>query len=381
MKDKRTRVENNLLGNKEFCPMIRKTPAVLNWAKKNLIHEAITRLKFLSPVVNTEVLGRSVSYLYTKETKSSTEIEGEDSREDKTRKFFRVLKNSGTIPLDKMRLIFVQNQIVNSAYKDDDYRAKEIYVGVARMTLAGMDEDIHFIGPKAEQVPSMMNGLLKMHEALMADSTLPDMMHAALISFGLVYIHPFSDGNGRTHRYLIHDVVKSRSPEDQDFIIPVSAAILQNPQEYDKVLETLSRPIMAMIDYDLDDTDKSITINNDLSYMYRYPDLTPHVEFLYKMMDAAINIDLLKEVFFILKFDTVKKIINKRYDLPNKELDLLVQLLLSNNAIVGKKKRKRFEEWLKAGEFEEIELIAAKYFKELDEMERSLDESQSEDRV
>jgi hypothetical protein len=185
-RDKRTRVENNLLGNKNFCPMIRKTPAVKRWAKTNLMERAIRRLEALKPFVDTDVLGRSVSYLYTKETKSSTEIEKEDSREDKTRKYFRVLKSSGTLPLDKARLLFVQNQIVNSAFKDTDYRDSEIYVGETRLTSVGADEDIHFIGPKKEQVPSLMEGLLEMHEALMLDNDLPSMMHAALVSFGSV---------------------------------------------------------------------------------------------------------------------------------------------------------------------------------------------------
>ena len=120
VRDKRTRVENNLLGNKDFCPMIRKTPELMRWADKNLMHEANEKLKELRVFVDTEVLGRSVSYLYTKETKSSTEIENEDSREDKTKKFFRVLKNSGTLPLNKARLLFVQNQIVNGKLKDVD---------------------------------------------------------------------------------------------------------------------------------------------------------------------------------------------------------------------------------------------------------------------
>ena len=371
IRDKRTRVENNLLGNINFCPMIRKTPTVKSWVKKNLMKMAIARLQALSTLVDTEVLGRSVSYLYTKETKSSTEIEKEDSREEKTKKFFRVLKNSGTMPLDKSRLLFVQNQIVNGSFKDTDYRNAEIYVGETRLTSAGTDEDIHYIGPKAEQVPSMMKGLLSMHDTLMIDNELPAMMHAAIVSFGLVYIHPFSDGNGRTHRYLIHDVIKSRGQEGQDFIIPVSSAILQNQQEYDKVLEVLSRPIMAMIDYELTDQN-SVIINNDLNYMYRYPDLTAHVEFLYRMMDMAINVDLLEEVFVILKFDGIKAVINGTFDMPNKQLDLLVQMLSANDGKVGKKKRKLFYDWISEEEVQQVEAAASEIIARTDAMQEQL---------
>lgn len=371
VRDKRTRVENNLLGNIDFCPMIRRTPEVSAWANKNLVKRAIARLKALRPLVDTEVLGRSVSYLYTKETKSSTEIEKEDSREEKTKKFFRVLKSSGTMPLDKTRLLFVQNQIVNGPFKDSDYRDTEIYIGETRLTSVGVDEDIHYIGPKAEQVPNMMRGLLSMHDTLMIDNDLPVMMHAAIVSFGLVYIHPFSDGNGRTHRYLIHDVLKSRGPEGQDFIIPVSSSILQNQPEYDKVLENLSRPVMAMIDYELME-DNSVIINNDLSYMYRYPDLTEHVDFLYRMMDMAINVDLLEEVFVILTFDGVKGAISNVFDLPNKQLDLLVQILIANAGKIGKKKRKLFYDWVSDEEFQQIEEMACMVIEKTNELQEQI---------
>ncbi|MBT5228973.1 MAG: Fic family protein, partial [Methylococcales bacterium] len=360
----RTRVINNLLGNKQFCPMVRKTTKMKSLAKRDVMAMAQHHLSALSPFLDTETLGRSVSYLYTKETKSSTEIEKEDTREEKTKKFFRVLKSSGTQPLDKNRLLFVQNQIVQNELKDTDYRAKEIYVGTTRH-IGGIGEDIHYIGPKAIYMQSLMDGLLALHEMLMIENTLPVMLHAAIISFGLVYIHPFSDGNGRTHRYLIHDILKSRGEKKQNFIIPVSAAILQRQNEYDQVLESFSTSIMAMIDYDLDEDDHSIVINNDLIYLYRYPDLTEHVEFLYDMMECAITEDLLEEIVFILKFDGIKQIINQQYDLPNQKLDLLVRLLLSNHTI-SKSKQKLFTKWLTAEHIESIEKFALEKMQQFD---------------
>jgi hypothetical protein len=357
VRDQRTRVINNGLGNKQFCPMIRKTAEVLEWSDKDMMQLALHKLEKLKIWVDTDVLGRSVSYLYTKETKSSTELEKEDSREEKTKKFFRVLKSSGTIPLSKERLLFVQNQIVQGDKKDTDYRNSEIYVGTTRITPGGVDEDIDYIGPKFEHVPSMMDGLLKMHEALMMDNSLPAMMHAAIVSFGLVYIHPFSDGNGRSHRYLIHDILKSRNLSGEDLIIPVSAAILQRQKDYDKVLETLSQPVMAMTDYDLIvEENNKLVINNDLDYLYRYPDLTDHVCFLYKMMDSAITEDLLKEITFIIKFDSIKNFLNRSYDIPNKQLDLLTNVLLHNSGKISNSKRGKFRDWLQEAEIAKIEV-------------------------
>ena len=347
IKNSRTRIINNMLGNKEFCPMIRKTPEVLNYEKKDLMEMAQEKLNNLHSAINPELLGRSIEYLYTKETKSSTEIEKESTPTAKMRKFYRVLKTSGAINLSKKRLIDIQNEIVRSEKKDDDYRDEEIYVGETRLTWRdGFEENIHFIGPKHTSVPDMMNGFLNMHKSLLLDNTLPPMMHAAIVSFGFVYIHPFSDGNGRIHRYLIHDVLKSRITTEQDFIIPVSATILQRVKDYDKVLEYISKPVMALIDYEIDEKDHSITINNDIDYMYRYPDLTPHVIFLYKMMEASISGDLIQEVLYIVKYDGVKKIIEEKFDIPNKELNLFIQLALQNKGTISKKKRKKFAGWI-----------------------------------
>jgi len=360
-KDSRTRIINNMIGNKYFCPMIRKPKEIIDCAKKDIMEMAQYQLNNLHRSINPELLGRSVEYLYTKETKSSTEIERENTPEAKMRKFYRVLKTSGAINLSKRRLIDIQNEIVRSEKKDNDFRKEEIYVGETRPTwLDGFEENIHFIGPKWECVEDLMGGLLDTHKALLLDNSLPPMMHAALISFGFIYIHPFSDGNGRIHRYLIHDVLKCRTSTDQDFIIPVSATILQRANEYDQVLENISKPIMALVDYEMDENDHSISINNNIDYMYRFPDLTPHVLFLYEMMEASISEDLIQEVLYIVKYDAVKKAIEEKYDIPNKELNLLIQLALQNSGKISNRKRERFLKWIPENELESLELVICK---------------------
>jgi hypothetical protein len=204
IRDKRTAVDNNLIGSRDFCPVIRKTPSVIAWSGKDMVELARNELRQLGDIVDIEIINRSINYLYTKETKSSTEIENEDSAEDKTIKFYRALKACGLYPLSKQRLIRVQNQIIQSPTKDDEYRNYNNYVGEKHQR-TGM-ESVHYVCPKHEHVESLMSGILNMHDRLIMEQSLPPMMHAAIVSFGLVYVHPFSDGNGRTHRYLIHDI-------------------------------------------------------------------------------------------------------------------------------------------------------------------------------
>jgi hypothetical protein len=174
----------------------------------------------------------------------------------------------------------------------------------------------------------------------MIDAKIPSLIHATLISFGEVYIHPLIDGNGRTHRYLIHDVMKQREPEHK-FIIPISAAILKNQTKYDQVLESISRPIMAMLDWELDsENNNKVIIKNDIDFMYRYPDYTDHVVFVYDMMNSAIAGELIEEIGLLLVFDSIKTKINKVADIPNNKLDTLVSILIQGNGSISKNKQK-----------------------------------------
>jgi Fic family protein len=53
----------------------------------------------------------------------------------------------------------------------------------------------------------------------------------AAVAFGFVYIHPFLDGNGRLHRFLIHHVLAQKKFTPPGVILPVSAAILRRQNQ------------------------------------------------------------------------------------------------------------------------------------------------------
>ena len=345
-KDKRTRVINNAIGTHKFCPTIRKTPEVLALEDINVYETAYMTMQQIGDNLSVDVLGRSINYLYTKETKSSNEIEKEKPDKKKMQRFLNTVKNAGLFELTKEKLIDIQNQIVEESDKTNDYRTTEIYVGTTIRRLGRTDEDIHYIGALAKHVPSLMQGLLETHHKLMIDGNIPALMHATAISFGEVYIHPLNDGNGRTHRYLIHDVMKQREPQ-HNFIIPISAAILKHGKEYDKVLETISRPIMAMVEHELDENNQNtLLVHNDIDYMYRFPDYTDHVVFVYKMMDFAITQDLKEEIYLMLTFDHIKKTINSMVDIPNNMLDKLVSILINNRGAASNAKKPLFYKFL-----------------------------------
>lgn len=357
-RDRRTRVRNNAIGTREYCPTVRKTAEVQLLAETNVYETAYAKVQSLGEQISADVIDRSINYLYTKETKSSNAIEREPPDKRKIQRFLNAIKNAGLFELSKDKLIDLQNQVVADSVKATDYRDYEIYVGSTIQRFGEMDEDVHFVGCPAKHLQSMMHGLLEMHDQMMLDNKIPSLIHAAIVSFAEVYLHPFEDGNGRIHRYLIHDVMRQREPDHQ-FIIPISAAILKNEKEYDAVLESISTPLMAMLDYHFD-ADKKVVINNDIDYMYRYPDFTDHVVFVYEMMNTAISEELLQEIVLLLTFDTIKSAMNKQADIPNGKLDTLVSIIISNAGRVSKAKKPIFMSYFNELQINEIELQAVK---------------------
>lgn len=370
----RTKVINNMLGNRECCPMIRKTRDVLNAQLETIIKSAQEKLASLNELVQTEQLGRSINYLYLKETKSSTEIEREDSQDGKIQRFFQIVKSAGTIPLSKSRLLNIQNQIVPQNKGDKDYRQENIWVGQeVQQRSGGTYEDFHYIAPKFQHVPKLMQGLLNMHESLRQEPDIPALVHATVVSFMFVYIHPFTDGNGRTHRYLIHDILKSRLGS-KDFVVPVSAAILKNLKKYDATLETLSKPIMAVLHYQFDEATKGISIENDINFMYQFPDLTPHALFLKDMLSIAIDNELIEEILYILTFDQIKTQLNNRFDLSEKDLSNYVNWLMQNNGIFATSKRKQVAKYHTNAVIDAMQAQAQSTLREHEEIRQKLAE-------
>src|ERR1700738_32618 len=84
---RRQRVIDNLLGNRDYCPMIRRTDRLNTAIQQRLGEEAKSIVEGVDPAL----LARAVHYLFTKETKSSFAIEGEVPSTDRTMRFVAAL--------------------------------------------------------------------------------------------------------------------------------------------------------------------------------------------------------------------------------------------------------------------------------------------------
>ncbi len=128
-----------------------------------------------------------------------------------------------------------------------------------------------------------------------------DAVIAAAI-FGFVYIHPFEDGNGRLHRYLIHHVLAERGYNPPGVVFPVSAAILDQIDRYRATLESYSQRLLPHLRWEPTEN-FNVRVMNDTADLYRFFDATPHAEFLYECVKRTIEHDLPYEADFLRRYD------------------------------------------------------------------------------
>jgi len=331
LKVRRQRVNNNLSGNCHFCPVVRRTETLRRLEDTDLSERCREIVARYSP----EMLRRAMSYLYTKETKSSFEIEHIKPTSSRTERFIALLQLAEQEDFcTKERLIDLQNRTVDPRFRDNDYRTSQNYVGES---ISWQHEKVHYACPKPETVSDLMAGLVASHKA-MESGGIPAVVHAATVAYGFVFIHPFEDGNGRIHRFLIHNILARSGFSPAGLILPVSAAMLKNPAEYDASLEAFSRPLMALVEYSLDDQGR-MTVTNDVHRWYAYQDMTPQVEALFQFIEQTVGTELVEELNFIENYDRTKSAIQNIVDLPDQKIDLFIRFCLQNNGRLSARKR------------------------------------------
>jgi len=337
IKNQRWLINDNLLGTQEFCPIIRKTPAMQNMLLENFqkIMEEVT--KSYPP----DIFYRAVNYLYTKETRSSYQIEQEKPTPERINRFIRILERAGeqTIVglLSEAHLTSLQNEIVDPRFSAKGFRDFQNYIG---QTSYNYKQIIHYVCPPTQFVYSLMNGLT---DAAIKSKGINAIARTVITAFGFVFIHPFEDGNGRLHRFLIHDMLAREMIVSKGMIIPVSAHMVNHIKEYDKTLEDYSKPLLERIHYELNDVDKMKVTNPEVVEGYfRYPDLTAQCVYLGKTIKGTIEEDIYWEMEFLLKYDEAKLAIRDIADMPDKDIDLFIKFMHQNRGMFPKRRRKDF---------------------------------------
>ena len=336
---RRHRVNNNLPGVKDFCPLVRRTEKLENYIKKNLLQLAYQKTESIHP----DILTRAAAFLLLQDSRASFAIEGEYPSQERAQRWGQIIGQAGTSPLSVNELLRLQHIVLaNSKYVKFGLRCEDSFIGIHDRSTGSPIPD--HISAKDTDLGQLMAGLLATNQVLRSGNV-DAVISAAIIAFGFVFIHPLEDGNGRIHRYLLHNSFAEHGFVPQGMVFPVSAVILERVSEYKKILESYSKPRLGLIKWK--PTDKgNVEVLNDTIDLYRYFDATRQAEFLYDCVDQTINKVLPEEIKYLQSYDKLKNEINQRFDMPDYKVSLLIRFLEQNNG--------KFSQRAKTKEFENI---------------------------
>jgi Fic family protein len=331
---KRHRVRNNLPGVPEFCPMVRKTPVLTQFVDMDLSARAQAILHSIHP----DVLLRAAAFMLLKDSKASYAIEGEQPPQTRAERWGNAIGQAGIHELSDDEFLRLQEIIIpDFRFIHYGYRNEGGFVGEHERS-TGMPIPDH-ISAREQDLPVLMEGLIKTN-ALLKESDVDPILAAAVIAFGFVFIHPFEDGNGRIHRYLIHHVLAEKKFVAAKIVFPVSAVILDHIAEYRETLESYSRPRLPFIKW-RPTVKGNIEVLNETIDLYRYFDATKQAEFLYNCIKETIEKTLPEEVDYLNKHDAMKNFIKNYLDMPDRLIELLITFLRQENGILSKRARRK----------------------------------------
>ncbi len=298
-KNKRWRVNNNIAGTKDFAPMVVKTDAFHTATALDIA----SMLNKLNDDFGEELLMRASVWLTLGESKASFTIEGEGKQIKRIERFADFMARNvgqGDNPIHPDNLANYQQALLgDSLLEQFGVRQSPVFIGQSRL---GYGEIVHYIAPPFADVHGQLIGLNAFMDKTHQQSSI---MRSAVIAFGLVYIHPLADGNGRLHRFLFNDVLRRDGVTDEPMILPISKAIVGDSmglKDYSSVLDTISKPLMKALKgsyhfdkqstkyadgvlsnfvYDNLVSDESVCNDCDKTcHVWRFLDLTPHVLYL-----------------------------------------------------------------------------------------------------
>ena len=329
----RHRVRNNLPGTPAFCPLVFRTPALEEFVALDLAAQA----KAVAARVPADLLARTAAFLLLKDSRASYVIEGEDPPQDRVQRWGRAIGQAGRKPLDLDELLRLQRIVVGDArFVRFGLRREGGFVGEHDRD-TGAPIPVH-ISARHEDLPSLIDGMVMFDRD--NARALDPVIAAAALAFGFVFVHPFEDGNGRIHRYLIHHVLAARGFNPPGIVFPVSATILSRIDDYRRVLEDYSSRVLPLIDWRPTERG-NVEVLSDTADFYRYFDATPQAEFLYACVRRTVEEDLPEEADYLRRYDAFKGRIQALVEMPDRTVDLLFRMLRQNGGRLSRRARSK----------------------------------------
>ena len=343
---RRWKVRQNMPGPRSYCPLVfLGPPDARGW-----IYDVRAGVEGLNKVFGTDLLLRSSVWLTLKESRASFAIEREQDQNDRVKRFAAAIGElSGKMddPLSNEGLENLQHAILGDAVLRLGIRQSPVFVGQSSY----LGQVVHYIAPFPSAVSEMLQGLREFENFTRGENTVA---RTAAISFAFVYLHPLSDGNGRVHRFLLNHLLAADGVVPPNIIIPVSATIAGSPAgraEYDRVLESFSKPLMRRYEGDYNfatshtypdgvTSDLNFSADADALHAWRYLDLSAHVRYLSELLHTTVEHEMAREAAALRDNDASREAIKQYVEMPDSDADQIISSLRSNNwTITGKLRR------------------------------------------
>jgi len=354
IKSKRHKINNNLLGTSKICPIILRTKALEQYMNLNLKDD----ISMLIGTVSKSLVRRAASFLLLSDSQASFEIEGERASKNRIENWGKIINEAGKTSLsvheiERLHGILLEDtRFIKIGLRDD-----EVFLGDRDRENFPVPE---FIGARSQDLEILMEDWIALNKILDSNNIDP-ILHAVIIAFSFVYIHPLADGNGRIHRYLIHHVLAQRDYYPKGMIFPISSVILDEIEKYRDVLVTHSSPLMNIISWEATAVG-NVKVLNDTSDLYRFFNCTQSCEFIYAAVEKTIKETLPNELKYLDAFDKAYKAINEMIEMPDNQIKSLITFILQNSGKLSKKKKEKYYEKLRLEEIKEIESIIEECF-------------------
>lgn len=352
---RRWRVNNNLPGRPDFCPMVYLGPE----AERAWLFDVSAGVQALDDVYGPELLLRSAAWLTFKESRASFAIEHEADKTDRVKRFAAAMSEfSGRIddPMSPSSLLLLQKAVLGDHALRLGIRQSPVFVGQNSFQA----QVVHYIAPDEAMVDAMLDALRHVEASTRGANPVA---RAAAVSFAFVYLHPLADGNGRVHRFLVNHLLAADKAVPANLVVPVSATISGSAKGragYDEILESLSKPFMRRyadayrfgVRRTCPDgvlTDFEFLQTEDAQHAWRYLDLTGHARYLSAVLRQTVEHEMAEEAQLLRHYDAALAALKALVEMPDVDADRIIRSLRQENWTVSNKLRKELPQIFQAG--------------------------------